>query len=252
MKCQHCGSNLNIEDSVCPYCGQPNPFATEHQEAMRRFEKDYERTKKDVLEQSSRLSRHTVRVTVLAILVALIAAAAVLLIKADDIRWWRQAKRIEANAAVYCETIDRLMDDREYLELYSYINRNNIRYSDAMREYASVFDSSFIYRQFYEDLMILQSKKADPERFKYYNAAELLEDIAGEIKRINECMEPQTYNEAAYTPEKMAYMEDLRDTIETLTEGYFGLSREQTLETRSMTAARINVLLEDSYGKLDQ
>ena len=43
-------------------------------------------------------------------------------------------------------------------------------------------------------------------------------------------------------------MEDLRDTVEALVEGYFGLSREETLETRGMTASRINVLLEDSYG----
>ena len=76
MKCQHCGNNLNIEEIFCPYCGQPNPFAVKHQEAMRRFEKDYERTKKDVLEQSTRFNRHTVRITILAVLLALIAATA--------------------------------------------------------------------------------------------------------------------------------------------------------------------------------
>ena len=248
MKCQHCGSNLNIEDSVCPYCGQPNPFATEHQEAMRRFENDYEQTKRDVLEQTSRFSRHTVRITILAVLVALIAAAAILLIKADDIRWWMQDKRTEAGAAEHRAVIAELMEDRDYLALYSYFSKNNIRYTDAFREYDAVCDSSFQYRQFYVNLMILQAKKADADNYRYYDEAELLENIADEIKRINECMEPQSYNEEGYTEEKMAYMEDLRDTVEALVEGYFGLSREETLETRGMTASRINVLLEDSYG----
>ena len=47
----------------------------------------------------------------------------------------------------------------------------------------------------------------------------------------------------------MSYMEDLRDSVETMVEGYFGLSREETVAMRDLTVARINVLLEDSYGK---
>ena len=85
MKCQHCGNNLNIEDRFCPYCGQPNPFAVKHQEEMDRYEKDYQETKEDVLEQSSRFNRHTVRITIIAVLVALIAVTCFLLAKADDI-----------------------------------------------------------------------------------------------------------------------------------------------------------------------
>ena len=249
MKCQHCGHNLNIEENFCSYCGQPNPFAVKHQEAMLRFEKDYERTKKDVLEQSTRFNRHTVRLTILAVLVALIAATTVFLIKADDIRWWRMEKRVEAQADQHREAIGRLMDDRDYLGMYSYFTNNDIRYTDTFREYDSVSDSSFQYRQFYTDLMILQAKKTDADSFRYYSESMLLECIAQEIYRINECLEPQTYNEAAYTAEKMAFMEDVRDRVETMAESYFGLSREEALATRDMTVARINVMLEDHYGE---
>ncbi|MBO4831204.1 MAG: zinc ribbon domain-containing protein [Oscillospiraceae bacterium] len=249
MKCQHCGSNLNIEDSVCPYCGQPNPFAEKHQEAMRRFESDYEKTKRDVLEQTARFSKHTIRITILAVLVALIAGAAIFLIKADDIRWRMEEKRVESNASEHRAAISELMEERDYLALYSYFSKTNTRYSDALKEYDAVCDCSFQYRLFYDNLMMLQAKKADPDNYRYYTETELLEDIANEIRRINECMEPQTYNEEAYTEEKMTYMEDLRDSVETMVEGYFGLSREEVMETRGMTVARINVLLEDSYGK---
>ena len=96
--------------------------------------------------------------------------------------------------------------------------------------------------------MMLQGKKNDPEAFRYYSREELLENTSKEIYRINECLKPQTYNEAAYTAEKIAYMESVRDRVETMMEGYFGLSREETLATRGMTVARINVLLEDHYG----
>ena len=249
MKCQHCGNNLNIEENFCPYCGQPNPFAVKHQEAMRRFEKDYERTKQDVLEESSRFNRHTVRITILAVLVALIAATAILLVKADDIRWWRMEKRVEAQADRHREAIGRLMDDRDYLGVYSYINKNDIRFTDAFREYDTISDSAFQYRQFYTNLMMLQAKKTDADTFRYYSESELLENIAQEIYRINECLEPQSYNEAAYTAEKMAFVQGVRDRMEIMVESYIGLSREEALSTRDMTVARINVLLEDHYGE---
>ena len=249
MKCQHCGNNLNIEENFCPYCGQPNPFAVKHQEAMRRFEKDYERTKQDVLEESSRFNRHTVRITILAVLVALIAATAILLVKADDIRWWRMEKRVEAQADRHREAIGRLMDDRDYLGVYSYINKNDIRFTDAFREYDTISDSAFQYRQFYTNLMMLQAKKTDADTFRYYSESELLENIAQEIYRTNECLEPQSYNEAAYTAEKMAFVEGVRDRMEIMVESYIGLSREEALSTRDMTVARINVLLEDHYGE---
>ncbi len=251
MKCQHCGNNLNIEDNFCPYCGRPNPFAIRHQEAMRRFEKDYELTKKGVLERSTRLHRHTVRITILAVLVALIAAAAILLVKAEDIRWWRIEKQIEAQADRHHEAIGKLMDEGDYLGLYSYFNEKNIRFTEAFREYDTVSESSFQYKQFYTYLMILQAKKADPEAYRYYDETEILESMANEICRINQCLEPQSYNEAAYTPEKMAFVEGVRNRMETMLEGYFSLSWEEALETRDMTVARINVLLEDHYGKKD-
>ena len=194
------------------------------------------------MKKTTRFNRHTVRVTILAVLIALIAVAAVLLIKADDIRWWRMEKRAESRAAEHRAAISELMDRRNYLGLYSYLTKNDIRYTDAFREYDAVCDSSSQYRQFYENLMMLQGKKNDPEAFRYYSREEK------EIYRINECLKPQTYNEVAYTAEKIAYMESVRDRVETMMEGYIGLSREEALATRGMTVARINVLLEDHYG----
>ena len=94
MKCKHCGSNLNIEDKFCPYCGEPNPYATLHQKEMDKYKKDYQATKRDVLEQSSRFNRRTVKVTIIAIMVALIAAVMVLIFNVDNIRYWKEDRDI--------------------------------------------------------------------------------------------------------------------------------------------------------------
>ena len=252
MKCQHCGNNLNIEDRFCPYCGQPNPFAVKHQEEMDRYEKDYQETKEDVLEQSSRFNRHTVRITIIAVLVALIAVTCFLLAKADDIRWWQMEKSVEAQAPEHREAIAEIMENRDYMSLYSYMSRNRITYTRSLKEFDAVYDTTSRYRMFYNNLMTLQAKKADEEKYRYYTESELLEDISRDIQALYEYMEPNDYNKEAYEGDKMEYMEDLRDHMEAMVSGYFGLSPEEVREMRTMTVSRINVLLEDSYEKEKQ
>lgn len=247
MKCQHCGNNLNIEDKYCPYCGQPNPFAVKHQEEMERFEMDYQETKEDVLEQSSRFNRHTVRITIIAVMVALIALTCFLLAKADDIRWWQMEKAIEAEAPAHREAIQQLMEDRDYLALYSYFNRNRITYTSSLKEFDAVYSTTMHYRMFYDNLMTLQAKKKNADNYRYYTEGEIIEDIANNIHAIYEEMEPNDYNPEAYQGDKMEYMEDLRDQMEIMTAGYFRLSTEEAEGMRSMSTSRINVLLEDSY-----
>lgn len=249
MKCPHCGNNLNIEDKFCPYCGQPNTFAVKHQEEMERYERDYKKTKKDVLEETSRFNRHTVRITIIAVLVALIAVTCFLFAKADDIRWWQMERKIDTEAPMHRAALDEIIADRDYMMLYSYMSRNRITYTRSLREYDAVYDTTSRYRMFYENLMTLQAKKADEERYKYYTDSEIIEDVSKNIFSLYEYMQPQEYNEEAYAKDKMEYMEDLRDHMETMVSGYFGLSPEEVREMRTMSASRINVLLEDSYEK---
>ena len=249
MKCKHCGNNLNIEDKFCPYCGQPNPYAVKHQEEMERYDRDYRETKADVLEQSSRFNRHTVRITIIAVLVALIAAVGVLFAKADDIRWWQMEKEVESRTPEFAAEIDRLMEERDYLGISYYFSVNKITYTSAMREYDAVYDTSSRYRTFYENLMTLQARKADPESYRYYTESELIEDISKNIHSLYEYMKPNDYNKEAYEGDKMEYMEALRDHMEILVSGYFGLTPEEAREMRTMTVSRINVMLEDNYEK---
>lgn len=252
MKCQYCGNNLNIEDKFCPYCGRSNPFAVKHQEEMERYEKDYQKTKKEVLEQSSRFNRRTVKITVIAVLVALIAISCFLLAKSYDIRWWNMERSIASEAETHRQAVQQLMEARDYQALCSYVSENRITYTDDLKEYEAVFNTTQQYRRFYDYLMILQSKKADEEKFKYYSESELLEGVAKSINSLYEYMEPQKFNPEAYQGDKMEYMEDLREHTEIMVSGYFGISPEEAAGMRSMTVSRINVLLEDCYEKEQQ
>lgn len=247
MKCPHCGNNLNIEDAFCAYCGKPNDFAAKHRAEMDRYEKDFRETRETVLEQSAKINSRTVKITMTAVLVALIAVCCVLLGKADDIRWWRMQREIASQADTHRQKVEQLMEERDYQGLYSYLNESRVTYSDVFREYDAVYSTTLYYRMFYGDLMTLQSKKSGEDRYSYLNESELLEDIAQKIHAVYENMEPAEYNAEAYQGDRMAYMEDLRDHMEILVAGYFGISPEEAAGMRDMTTSRIGILLEENY-----
>ena len=73
MKCEHCGSNLTLEDKVCPYCGMENKLAGKHISDMDKFAKDYTSVRDEVLSNSRRFNGFTARLTIIAILIALFA-----------------------------------------------------------------------------------------------------------------------------------------------------------------------------------
>ena len=247
MKCEHCGSNLQIEDSFCPYCGQPNPFAVRHQREMQHFTKEFQKTRQDVLEQSSRFNRRTIRITILAVLVAACAVMAFLCATADEIRYSQAEKKIAAEADRYRKEISVLMEKRDFVGLYTYMERNHLSYSEALHEYDAVYLTSMHYARLYEDLMILLAKAHDSEAYTYYREEELIEDIARVVGSISEAMEENDWHPEEFTEEKKAYMEDLRDTAGSLLVRYMHITEEEAEQLSSMSEARRAVLLEDAY-----
>ena len=249
MKCEHCGNNLQIENAFCPYCGQPNPFAVRHQREMQHFTREFQKTRQDVLEQSSRFSRRTIWVTILAILIAACAFMAFLCAKADDIRYSRIEKRIEAEAQEHSKVIDAFMAERDFAGLYSYMDRNHLSYTRAFDEYDAVYRVSLYYTRLYENLMILLSKSVNENVYTYYKQEELIEDIAAGIEAIGEAQEENEYHPEQYTEDKKEYMKAAEETAAQLLIRYMHITEEEAEQLPSMTQARRAVLLEDAYER---
>ncbi len=249
MKCQNCGSNLNIEDKYCPFCGEPNPYAKRHQQEMDRYAKDYEKTRQDVLENTSRLNRRSVRITIIAILAALIAIAAFVLAQADNIRYWQEDRAIAAHADEYREVIEQYMEDRDYIGLYYYMSKNHLTYTRDLDEYSAVYDMSMYYKSIHSNLQTLWVKKSFPEKYTYVKESEVFEYIARDIEGLNEAIKPGDYRPERHEGNKMEYMEDLRDDAEALISGTFNVSIEDVRALREMNKSRIYVYLEDNYDE---
>lgn len=247
MKCEHCGNNLQIEDRFCPCCGQPNPFAVQHQKEMQRFSREFRQTQQNVLEQSERFNRHTVRITILAVLVAACAVMAFFCLRADDIRYRQEERQLAARADEYRTQIDALMKERRYTDLYNYMDGNRLYYTNALSEYDTVYTASMFYQRFYENLMMLKTKAVNDKVYTYYTEEELLEELSGDLFRIYETMEVNEYHPEEFTEDKMAYMTDLADTAGQLLVRYAGITEEEAARIPEMTEARLNVMLEDAY-----
>ena len=72
MKCEYCNGNLSLEDEYCPHCGKPNKHARKHIDDMRRFQGEFEDTRKYVRDKTIGYTEITVRVVILSILIVLI------------------------------------------------------------------------------------------------------------------------------------------------------------------------------------
>lgn len=245
MKCEYCGANLNLEDKVCPFCGRENPFAVQHQKEMDQFNRDYNKTKKEVLENASKSSKRTVRITIIAVLVALVAVAAVVFALRDDIRYNLQEKQIAAKKAVYEKEMEQMMIDKDYLSLEAFMSEKRISYADAFSEYYELSHNLLYYKWLVEDLTSLIT--FENRTYNYDSKEELIKDISERAYNILKPVEINKYNEIEFEGLKGECIESIKEDTILLLKTYFNLSDEEAGSLKTLSEARINVLLEDKY-----
>ena len=245
MKCKFCGSNLQIEDERCPYCGRPNPQYIKHRRAMQAYQEDYQNTKQEVLTHVSKLNRRSVRITIVAVLVALCAVALVLCFMGDEIRDARIERTIAANKAAYTEQIQEYMAEVDPINLYEFGYRNRLTYSETMDEYNKIFSISMYYQYFYNYTMELMTEGIHE---KYETLEEKCEYMARYVENIYENRERQTYDkDYCYTEDKTAYMDAIVERTELLLKAYYGLSEEEIASVPTLSRARLTILLAEGY-----
>lgn len=245
MKCEYCGGLLQIEDAKCPHCGKDNPHYIKHRSDMQAYQADYQSTKEEVLQNTSKLNRRNVHITVIAVLVALCAVAAVFCILGDNIQDARRESGIERNKTVYETHIRGYMEEGDPIGLYQYANRNRLTYSKALEEYDKVFTISMYYNYFYEYTMELMTEGTEK---KYYTLEERCQDISRYAGYLYQYRERQSYDkEACFTPDKVAFMDETVGKLELFLKAYFGLSDEEIAQVPSLSQARLTLLLAEGY-----
>lgn len=242
MKCKSCGSNLTIDDEVCSFCGAANPFATKHRQQMRHFTREFNKTKSDVLTKSSRQNKLFVKITLIAVLVAVNMIVWFAIGNFYSVESFFNARKINANYSTHKAIMDEYEENRQYLALAAYYDRNNLYDSDKFDEFRQVVNSCNQYSSIYRNLIeIIMGTEYD-----YMSKEDKVERISEDLEYMYKYSEKQEYSdEEQYAPVHQACMDDLISDTEALLQAYFEISEEDIAQFESLSKAKRQIIMEE-------
>ncbi|MCR5420803.1 MAG: zinc ribbon domain-containing protein [Lachnospiraceae bacterium] len=248
MKCKYCGNNLGIEDAVCPFCGKKNDFASKHNKDMAEFKEDYDSTKKDVLQNSRIFNGFTARISIIAILIALIMATMIGFSNSYEIRSERASKIANADIEKHRARLEELCNSRNYLGLYYYYSINHLEYSDKLDDFDMISFASTDYHSTLYDLYHLF------EYNDYEDVNEQIHDIAYFYDNICSLREPGSNYEREHSYNELTtpYVTDMCKHFETLLQAYFQLSDEDMKGFTDLDKARKALILEEGWNNVNK
>lgn len=236
MKCAKCGSNLEIDMAFCPYCGASNPVAEKHRADMAKYSKDYEKTKEEVIGNSKRFNTKTLKITVLAVTIAAVAATIILCIFMVDRggRYsWKYIKKDPEKEAM----VKELVAECDYIGLYDYFESEHFRfdYGTENTDYNDLMRISTLYNELYVE--ILRTKQP------MINFNDVSGNITSKIISIN------NYCKWKYKKEDITYfLSSMKRDMGLMLETYLGLSREQVESLDSLSDANLGLLIEEALS----
>lgn len=244
MKCPNCGSNLTIDDAKCSFCGGDNPFAVQHRKEMRRFTKEFNKTKADVMQKSQRLHHWAAKITLIAVLLAVNLLIIVFNMDSYSVEHFFTTRKIAANYEKHAAKLAEYEATGNYIALSEYYAANDLYYSDLFDEYQKVYYVCNYYGDLYEYIMQIKTEYQEEE--SYFTLEDRLEYAAELIGYIYENKEPDKYDDMEmYKPVHQECMNDVVEQMENLVQVYFNLTDEEIATLPEMSNARRQILMEE-------
>lgn len=254
MKCDYCGSNLTIDDKVCPYCHQPNKHYVKHRQDMFHYETDYQNTKSEVYEKAGKTSRRAARIAVLAVMVMLVLGAVVVNVYVWDIRRAVNMYGEKKHLTEYQTQLDAYAEKGDWTGYYNFLNDRDLVYYD--------FDNTEFehYQQFgrlagtYHDIWEMCSRLVEHNNGNgydsYFDPDKCLENISDDLVYLYRNVSEDYYYVEMYR-HHTEWCENLISQAEALVQAYVGVDGEVFAgkSIRQMSNTKILVLLERSYEK---
>lgn len=243
MKCSNCGSNLNIEDGKCAYCGTANPYFEKHRADMFRFRQDYEKTKKHILEKSSRFAGNSVRVTVIAILVAVDILMILLAGNVWSVMNSLEKISAERNADTHRARLEAYEAERNYIGLMDYYEEHNLYGSDSLSDFEVVYRVCSSYAYIYEYIVELGNEDS------YLTDTDRIEYISDNLGYLYKYIEKDEYDpEECFEGEHGKLLEQVKYDLKVLFMAYANISEEEADLFPTMSDGRRQVALERGLG----
>ncbi len=236
MKCEFCGGDLSLEAANCPYCGQVNKHARQHIKDMKRYRREFEKTKKGVYSATQKYSQFTAKIVIAAVMVVVIGILWYLYEQAYSIHWdWKQANA-KRNEKEYSELLDQYLEEERFWEFYNFYDEERITYeysSDSYGDYRYLCTVVDYYNHFTEEMMVYASGAEDSVEYlcSYLN---------------------HFYEYSVYEEEKEDNRQENLDALATMHKDvvqmlctYCNLTPEEAASLKSMSEAKRTVMIEE-------
>ena len=249
MKCKYCGSNLTIDDAYCPYCGKPNSFAVKHRKQMQSFRNEYNDTKEEVIKKSNYFNGFTVKLTAIAILVALNVGVLLLLSHSWEIKNILLQNEVAKNLNAYTARLDSYEKNDQFMEFRQFFQGKDLTSADALEAYQNIYNVCSDYSYFY---IYFVSYLFDAET-NFSSKSDNIEFMCNQIEQIYNHSTQNKYDKPEeFSPTHTAAMQRTVAKMEVLVQVYFNLTDDEMEQFPSMSNARRQVLLEEGRERSNE
>lgn len=240
MKCKNCGSNLDIDKEVCPYCGAENKIAKKHREDMKRYAMDYEITKDTVVRKSRKLNDRSIRIAVLAVTVAAIALLVLYSSSYNSQKRDSERKRYKKELAECLPQAEKYIENQDFMALGDLIKCQRLFDSTVYKgEYSDIFRATGYYQDLFSSVMVLLGDSG-------YRTERLIGSIGDDIVHLEQ------YVGKISTDRCNEYLLQMREEAILLLERYLGMSRQEYENLLKMTATERNVAIGEVVHALQE
>ena len=248
MKCEYCGSDMSIEDVKCRYCGTENPYYKKHRADMRSYRDKFEKTRADVYEKTGHFTKATVKITAIAILVALNLISLFILLNSWNISNSIIKYQRRLHAEEHREKLSELERTGDYIGFASYHDEKSLYSVDSLDEFDKIKSVSMYYNSIYAYIMQIAVEKNN-----YRSPQEYAGMISDELSSIYDSMEKKEYdNEEYYSEAHVQAMQNVLDQVYALLYTYCNVSREDLSHFADLSPAKRQLLIEEGVSVYEE
>ena len=258
MKCQYCGSNLDLDDAICPYCGRENHLADQYVNAINEVKEEQEEARK----KAGILSRiNTKRARIIVIVLELVAIVVMFTIseKYSDVEYRADASdhstvvlTLNHLFSACAFNISKEMErSREYLAMDYYILNYRLRGEETYDDYFRVSTAAINYEVIYADILnIVTGNNYYGEKSKEDWCNDIAIYIAGWKQYVDGEFWGDTPDSPMHAGEHQGFMDDARKEIQDMVQVYFELTDEQAESMWNMEEAAVGTMLYEKCREL--
>ena len=239
MKCKHCGANIKIEVNFCPYCGGENTEYRLHRKQLFHLKNDYEQIKKRVMEENQRIASSSVKITTIAVLVALNLVLWILGANAWDIMRSYQVAVERKSIEVHREKLQEYEKNNNYGMLAAYYDEHVLYQIEELEEFRQVYQACSNFAYAYGFLLDLQNPD---ER---YSQEENIRIVCDNLDYMYDAMLLKEYiDPKSYEGQHQVTMENLKKDVSYLLVTYGGITEEEAQRFDKMSDGQRQIALE--------